>query len=51
LAVAVLLRIGVDDHRRRAFALRREGLEAAIAIRVRIPNDYDLAFRIDSVLA
>ncbi len=43
LAVAVLGRIRVDDHRRRAFTFGGERLEPAVAVRVRVAHDDDLA--------
>ena len=51
LHIAVLLRIRIDDHRRRAFALGGQRLESAVAVRVRVADDDDLPFRIDAVLA
>ncbi len=49
--VAVFLRVAVDEHGGRAFALRGEGFESAIAVGIRVADEHDLAFDADAVLA
>ena len=46
--VAVLHRVGVDDDAGRAFPLRGQRLEPAIAVRIRVADDDDFALRIDT---
>jgi len=48
---AVLLRIGINDHRRRAFAFGGQRFEAAIAVRIRVANKNNLALHVDAVFA
>ena len=48
---SVFGRIAVDENRGRAFALRGERFESAIAVRIRVAHEDDLAFHIDAVLA
>ena len=49
--VSVFLRIAVDEHRGRAFALRGERFESAIAVGIGVAHEDDLAFDADAVFA
>src|SRR5215467_7723041 len=48
--IAVFRWVGINQEGRSAFPLGSERFESSIAVRIRIPNNDDLAFNADSVL-
>ena len=49
--VAVFLRVGINQNRRGAFALRRQSFESTIAVRIRIAHQHNLPAHADSLRA